>query len=319
MVIAVAGGAGFVGSAFIRYMAEHHPEDRIICFDALTYAADMNNLRKVMDSSSFLFLKGDITRRDDVEKLFSHHPDILINFAAESHVDRSIESPGLFIHTNVYGTGVLLDGCIEHGIKRFHQISTDEVYGDLPLDYVGDGFTEESPLRPSSPYSASKAGADLLVLSYIRTYGLKATISRSSNNFGPGQNREKLIPKTIWNALHEIEIPIYGDGLNVRDWIHVDEHARAVDMIIRHGRCGEVYNIGSRNEVSNIALVRHILEILGRPDSLISYVPDRKGHDKRYAIDPGKISKELGFDVGKMSFDDTILSYAASFSKLADE
>ncbi len=314
MVIAVSGGAGFVGSAFIRYISRTHPEDRIICFDALTYAADLHNLDEVSGNSGFAFIEGDITKKDDVEKLFSFHPDILVNFAAESHVDRSIEDPGLFIRTNVYGTGVLLDACIEHGIGRFHQISTDEVYGDLPLDRNDEAFTESSPLKPSSPYSASKAGADLLVLSYIRTYGMNATISRSSNNYGPGQNREKLIPKTVWNALHGIRIPVYGDGLNVRDWIHTDDHARAVDLIIRDGKSGEIYNIGAENEIRNIDLIRKILSILGRPEDLISFVPDRKGHDRRYAINPEKIRKELGFRAEQRDMEETILGYASVFS-----
>lgn len=314
MVIAVSGGAGFVGSAFIRYISRTHPEDRIICFDALTYAADLHNLDEVSGNSGFAFIEGDITKKDDVEKLFSFHPDILVNFAAESHVDRSIEDPGLFIRTNVYGTGVLLDACIEHGIGRFHQISTDEVYGDLPLDRNDEAFTESSPLKPSSPYSASKAGADLLVLSYIRTYGMNATISRSSNNYGPGQNREKLIPKTVWNALHGIKIPVYGDGLNVRDWIHTDDHARAVDLIIRDGKSGEIYNIGAENEIRNIDLIRKILSILGRPEDLISFVPDRKGHDRRYAINPEKIRKELGFRAEQRDMEETILGYASVFS-----
>ena len=314
MVIAVSGGAGFVGSAFIRYISRTHPEDRIICFDALTYAADLHNLDEVSGNSGFAFIEGDITKKDDVEKLFSFHPDILVNFAAESHVDRSIEDAGLFIRTNVYGTGVLLDACIEHGIGRFHQISTDEVYGDLPLDQNDEAFTESSPLKPSSPYSASKAGADLLVLSYIRTYGMNATISRSSNNYGPGQNREKLIPKTVWNALHGIRIPVYGDGLNVRDWIHTDDHARAVDLIIRDGKSGEIYNIGAENEIRNIDLIRKILSILGRPEDLISFVPDRKGHDRRYAINPEKIRKELGFRAEQRDMEETILGYASVFS-----
>ncbi len=314
MVIAVAGGAGFVGSAFIRYISRTHPEDRIICFDALTYAADMENLSTVSDNSRFTFIKGDITERKDVDDLFSFHPDILVNFAAESHVDRSIEFPELFVKTNVYGTGVLLDACAEHGIGRFHQISTDEVYGDLPLDRMDLRFTESSPIKPSSPYSASKAGADLLVLSYVRTYGLNATISRSSNNYGPGQNIEKLIPKTIWNALHGMSIPVYGDGRNIRDWIHTDEHARAVDLIIRNGKSGEIYNIGADNEISNIDLIRKILSVLGKPEDLISFVPDRKGHDKRYAINPEKIRKELGFRAEQRDLEETILNYASVFS-----
>ena len=314
MVIAVAGGAGFVGSAFIRYISRTHPEDRIICFDALTYAADMENLSTVSDNSRFTFIKGDITERKDVDGLFSFHPDILVNFAAESHVDRSIEFPELFIKTNVYGTGVLLDACAEYGIGRFHQISTDEVYGDLPLDRMDLRFTESSPIKPSSPYSASKAGADLLVLSYVRTYGLNATISRSSNNYGPGQNREKLIPKTIWNALHGMSIPVYGDGRNIRDWIHTDEHARAVDLIIRNGKSGEIYNIGADNEISNIDLIRKILSVLGKPEDLISFVPDRKGHDRRYAINPEKIRKELGFSAEQRDLEETILGYASVFS-----
>ena len=307
----VTGGAGFIGSAFIKYMLKKHRDRRIICFDALTYAADMSNLSSVMRDPLFSFIKGDITAEDDVENLFaSYRPSVIVNFAAESHVDRSIESPSLFIKTNVDGTGALLNASLRHGIRRFHQISTDEVYGDLPLDHPEMRFTELSPLRPSSPYSASKAAADLLVLSYHRTYGLDVTVSRCSNNFGPCQNREKLIPKTVWNAIHDEKIPVYGDGLNVRDWIHTDEHSRAVDQIIERGRSGEVYNIGGNNEINNITLVKEILSVLDKPLSLIEYVPDRKGHDRRYAVDPSKIRDELGFEAEKHSIRDTVLHYA---------
>lgn len=307
----VTGGAGFIGSAFIRYMLNRYRDRKIVCFDALTYAADMSNLSSVITDPLFSFIKGDITAEDDVENLFeAYRPSVIVNFAAESHVDRSIESPSLFIKTNVDGTGTLLDASLRHGIRRFHQISTDEVYGDLPLDHPEMRFTELSPLRPSSPYSASKAAADLLALSYHRTYGLDVTVSRCSNNFGSCQNREKLIPKTVWNAIHGESIPVYGDGLNIRDWIHTDEHSKAVDLIIERGRSGEVYNIGGNNEISNISLVKEILSVLDKPLSLIEYVPDRKGHDRRYAVDPSKIRDELGFEAEKHSIRDTVLHYA---------
>ena len=263
-------------------------------FDAMTYAADMARLESVVDDKRFSFFKGDIRSRKDVdEAISSFHPDTIVNFAAESHVDRSIDSPSIFLETNVLGTGVLMDATLEAGVRRFHQVSTDEVYGDLPID-SDERFNEGSPLRPSSPYSASKAAADLLVLSYVRTYGLEATISRCTNNYGPWQHEEKLIPMTVSKALKGESIPVYGDGSNVREWIHADDHSTAIEAVIRKGRKGEIYNIGSGIEISNIALIRMILSVLGKDDSLIRFVPDRPGHDRRYALDAGKLRRELG-------------------------
>ncbi len=263
-------------------------------FDAMTYAADMARLESVVDDKRFSFFKGDIRSRKDVdEAISSFHPDTIVNFAAESHVDRSIDSPSIFLETNVLGTGVLMDATLEAGVRRFHQVSTDEVYGDLPID-SDERFSEGSPLRPSSPYSASKAAADLLVLSYVRTYGLDATISRCTNNYGPWQHEEKLIPMTVSKALKGESIPVYGDGSNVREWIHADDHSTAIEAVIRKGRKGEIYNIGSGIEISNIALIRMILSMLGKDGSLIRFVPDRPGHDRRYALDAGKLRRELG-------------------------
>lgn len=294
MKIIVTGGAGFIGSNFIYYMRSEHPEDEIICLDSLTYAGNLDALSSVMDKIQFY--KADIRDRDEIFRIFKDiRPDIVVNFAAESHVDRSIDNPAVFLETNFIGTSVLLDAFREYGRIRFHQISTDEVYGDLPLDRKDLKFTESSPLHPSSPYSASKASADLLVLSYHRTYGLDVTISRCSNNFGPYQNEEKLIPKTIKLASEDKPIPIYGNGLNIRDWIYVEDHCRAVDTIIRNGKNGEIYNIGNNTEISNIELVKLILSIMNKPDSLITLTEDRKGHDLRYAIDNSKIINEFGF------------------------
>ena len=292
----VTGGAGFIGSAFIRYMLKKHRDRRIVCFDALTYAADMSNLSSVMRDPFFSFIKGDITAEDDVENLFaSYRPSVIVNFAAESHVDRSIESPSLFIKTNVDGTGALLDASLRHGIRRFHQISTDEVYGSLSLEN-SQMFTEQSPLVPSGPYSASKAAADLLVLAYYRTYALPVTITRSSNNYGKYQFPEKLIPVIVSRALRGENIPVYGDGKNVRDWLNVEEHCRAVDLVFRRGRAGEVYNVGGNSEVSNIDLVKFILSKLGKSEDLIRFVADRKGHDRRYALNFSKLYEELGWE-----------------------
>lgn len=295
MTIVVTGGAGFIGSNFILYMMKKYPDYRIICFDKLTYAGNISNLASVAENPNFRFVKGDICDRQAVFSLLEEeNPDIIVNFAAESHVDRSIEDPGVFIRTNIEGTGVLLDGCLKYGIRHFHQISTDEVYGDLPIDRPDLFFTEETPLSGSSPYSASKAGADLLVLSYQRTYGLRATISRCSNNYGPYQFPEKLIPLMISNALADEPLPVYGDGLNMRDWLYVEDHCNAVDLIIHSGSTG-VYNIGGNNEMHNIDIVKLILSELNKPESLIKYVEDRKGHDRRYAVDSSKISRELGW------------------------
>ena len=296
MNIIVTGGAGFIGSNFIFYMLDKHPEDRIICVDSLTYAGNLSTLESVMEHPNFRFVKLDIRDREGVEKLFEEEkPQVVVNFAAESHVDRSIENPGIFLETNIMGTAVLMDACRKYGIERFHQVSTDEVYGDLPLDRPDLFFTEETPIHTSSPYSTSKASADLLVLAYHRTYGLPVTISRCSNNYGPYQFPEKLIPLMIANALHDQPLPVYGEGLNVRDWLYVEDHCKAIDLILRGGRVGEVYNIGGHNEMRNIDIVKLICAELGKPESLITYVTDRKGHDQRYAIDPAKIHSELGW------------------------
>ena len=294
MRLIVTGGAGFIGSAFVRHMMRRDDTEALMVFDAMTYAADMARLESVVDDKRFSFFKGDIRSRKDVdEAISSFHPDTIVNFAAESHVDRSIASPSIFLETNVLGTGVLMDATLEAGVRRFHQVSTDEVYGDLPID-SDERFSEGSPVRPSSPYSASKAAADLLVLSYVRTYGLDATISRCTNNYGPWQHEEKLIPMTVSKALKGESIPVYGDGSNVREWIHADDHSTAIEAVIRKGRKGEIYNIGSGIEISNIALIRMILSVLGKDDSLIRFVPDRPGHDRRYALDAGKLRRELG-------------------------
>lgn len=296
MTLLITGGAGFIGSNFISYIMGVHPDYRVVCVDKLTYAGSMDNLNRVSDRENFQFYKVDICDREDIFKVFEvEKPHIVVNFAAESHVDRSIENPEVFLDTNIKGTAVLMDACIKYGVRRFHQISTDEVYGDLPVDRPELLFTEETPLRTSSPYSSSKAAADLLVMAYHRTYGLPVTISRCSNNYGPRQFPEKLIPLMVFNALENKPLPVYGQGINVRDWIHVDDHCRAVDMIIHHGRDGEIYNVGGSNEVANIDIVKLICRTLGKPESLITFVPDRKGHDLRYAIDSSKLQNELGW------------------------
>lgn len=296
MKLIVTGGAGFIGGNFVHYMLQEHPGDQIICLDKLTYAGNLSTLADVMDHPNFQFVKMDICDRDSVYGLFEKEkPDVVINFAAESHVDRSIENPEIFLQTNIIGTSVLMDACRKYGIQRYHQVSTDEVYGDLPLDRPDLFFTEETPIHTSSPYSSSKAGADLLVMAYYRTYGLPVTISRCSNNYGPYHFPEKLIPLMIINALHDKPLPIYGDGLNVRDWLYVEDHCRAIDLIIRKGKVGEVYNVGGHNEMRNIDIVKLICQELGKPESLITHVTDRKGHDRRYAIDPEKIHRELGW------------------------
>lgn len=296
MKLIVTGGAGFIGGNFVHYMLQEHPGDQIICLDKLTYAGNLSTLADVMDHPNFQFVKMDICDRDSVYGLFEKEkPDVVINFAAESHVDRSIENPEIFLQTNIIGTSVLMDACRKYGIQRYHQVSTDEVYGDLPLDRPDLFFTEETPIHTSSPYSSSKAGADLLVMAYYRTYGLPVTISRCLNNYGPYHFPEKLIPLMIINALHDRPLPIYGDGLNVRDWLYVEDHCRAIDLIIRKGKVGEVYNVGGHNEMRNIDIVKLICQELGKPESLITHVTDRKGHDRRYAIDPEKIHRELGW------------------------
>lgn len=294
MKILVTGGAGFIGSNFVYYLLEKHPHDEIVVLDLLTYAGNLKTLEPVLDKIKFV--KEDICNREAVFKLFGDEKfDIVVNFAAESHVDRSIEDPGIFLKTNILGTQVLMDASRKYGVKRFHQVSTDEVYGDLPLDRPDLLFRESTPLHTSSPYSASKAGADLLVLAYYRTFKLPITISRCSNNYGPYQFPEKLIPLMISRALDNQSLPVYGEGLNVRDWLHVKDHCSAIDLIIRNGKAGEVYNIGGHNEKANIEVVKIILKALDKPESLISYVKDRPGHDQRYAIDPTYIIKELGW------------------------
>lgn len=317
MNLLVTGGAGFIGCNFIRHMIKNHPGYRIVCIDSLTYAGDMNNLADVMSLENFAFYKADITDRNAVYGIFeSERPDIAVNFAAESHVDRSLDDPEIFLKTNITGTSVIMDACLKYGTKRFHQISTDEVYGDLPLDRPDLLFTEESPLRPSSPYSASKTSADLLAMAYHRTYGLNVTISRCSNNYGPCQHIEKLIPLMITNALADKPLPVYGSGENVRDWIHVSDHCSAVDLIIHSGRNGEIYNIGGSCEMRNIDIVRLICRELGKSETLISHVADRKGHDLRYAIDSSKLRSELGW-YPKIKFADGIRDTIEYYKSLA--
>lgn len=296
MNIIVTGGAGFIGANFIYYELKNHPQDRIICLDDLTYAGNLETLEEAMQNPNFRFVKGDIANRECVEMLFvEEKPDIVVNFAAESHVDRSIENPEVFLRTNIMGTQVLMDACRRHGIKRYHQVSTDEVYGDLPLDQPELFFTEETPIHTSSPYSSSKAGADLLVLAYYRTFKLPVSLTRCSNNYGPYHFPEKLIPLMITRALADGSLPVYGKGENIRDWLYVEDHCAAIDLVMRKGRVGEVYNVGGHNERTNLEVVKTILRELGKPESLIHYVTDRPGHDMRYAIDPTKIHDELGW------------------------
>lgn len=296
MKLLVTGGAGFIGANFVYYELENHPDDEILCVDKLTYAGNMETLAGAMRNSKFRFVRADIADRNAMDAIFAEQgPDIVVNLAAESHVDRSIETPEIFLRTNILGTNVLMDACRKYGIRRYHQVSTDEVYGDLPLDRPDLFFKETTPIKASSPYSASKASADLLVMAYYRTYHLPVTISRCSNNYGPYHFPEKLIPLMIINALSDKKLPVYGDGLNVRDWLYVRDHCAAIDLIIRKGREGEAYNIGGHNERANIAVVKTVLKELGKPETLIEHVTDRKGHDRRYAIDPTKIHAELGW------------------------
>lgn len=296
MKILVTGGAGFIGGNFVYYMLDKYPDYDIACLDNLTYAGNLSTLNEAAKNNKFKFFKGDVADIGFIDKLFCTEKfDIVVNFAAESHVDRSIENPQIFLQTNIIGTGVLMDACRKYGNIRFHQVSTDEVYGDLPLDRPDLMFTENTPIHTSSPYSASKAAADLLVQSYYRTFGLPVTISRCSNNYGPYQFPEKLIPLMISRALAEESLPVYGDGKNIRDWLYVDDHCKAIDLIIHKGKIGEVYNVGGHNEMSNIDIVKLILNYLDKSDKLITYVGDRKGHDLRYAIDPAKIHNELGW------------------------
>ena len=296
MKIIVTGGAGFIGSNFVIHMVKKYPEHEIVNLDLLTYAGNLENLTEVEKAPNYKFIRGDIADRKFVFDLFEQEkPGIIVNFAAESHVDRSITDPESFVRTNVMGTTTLLDACKEYGIKRFHQVSTDEVYGDLPLDRPDLFFTEETPLHTSSPYSSSKASADLFVMAYHRTFGIPVTISRCSNNYGPYQFPEKLIPLIISRALADEELPVYGTGENVRDWLHVSDHCVAIDLILEKGRVGEVYNIGGHNERTNLEVVKTILKALDKPESLIRFVKDRPGHDRRYAIDPTKMETELGW------------------------
>lgn len=306
MTILVTGGAGFIGSNFIFHMLKKYPDYRIVCLDKLTYAGNLSTLSCVLEERNFRFVRLDICDREGVFRLFEEErPDIVVNFAAESHVDRSILDPGIFLQTNILGTATLMDACRKFGIRRYHQVSTDEVYGDLPLTRPDLFFTEATPLHTSSPYSASKASADLLVLAYHRTYSIPVTISRCSNNYGPYQFPEKLIPLMIINALDEKPLPVYGTGENVRDWLYVEDQCKAIDLILHKGREGEVYNVGGHNERKNIDIVRLICKALGKSESLITYVADRKGHDLRYAIDPTKIHNELGW-LPETKFEDGI-------------
>ena len=296
MKFLVTGGAGFIGGDFAHYMVNTYPEDQIVVLDLLTYAGNLETLEPIMDKPNFKFVKGDIRDREFIDQLFAEEKfDMVVNFAAETHVDRSVEDPEVFITTNIIGTQVLMDACRKYGIQRYHQVSTDEVYGDLPLDRPDLFFTEETPIHTSSPYSAAKAGADLLVQAYHRTFKLPVTISRCSNNYGPYHFPEKLIPLMISRALADESLPVYGDGMNVRDWLHVYDHCTAIDLILRKGRDGEVYNIGGHNEKTNLEVVKTILAALNKPESLIHFVKDRPGHDLRYAMDPTKIESELGW------------------------
>lgn len=304
MKILVTGGAGFIGTNFIYHLVNKHPDYKIVCVDKLTYAGNKDNLKPLFSNPNFTFYKTDICCKCGIDKIFKKEmPDIVVNFAAESHVDRSIKNPQIFLKTNIIGTSVLMDASIKYNVKRYHQVSTDEVYGDLPLDRPDLLFTETTPLHTSSPYSSSKAAADLLVLAYHRTYGLPVTISRCSNNYGPYQFPEKLIPLMFHNAMNDLSLPVYGEGINVRDWLYVEDHCSAIDLIIHKGKVGEVYNIGGNNEVRNIDIVKKILKIVGKPESLIKFVADRKGHDLRYAINSTKIKNELGW-VPETKFED---------------
>ena len=296
MKFLITGGAGFIGSYYCHYVVNKYPEDKFVCLDALTYAGNYNNIKSLEGKDNFKFVHGDITDRELVDKLFAEEQfDVVINFAAESHVDNSIKNPGIFLTTNIIGTQVLMDASLKYNVKRYHQVSTDEVYGDLPLDRPDLLFTEDTPIHTSSPYSSSKAGADLLVGAYHRTFGLPTTISRCSNNYGPYQFPEKLIPVIFSKAMKDEKVPVYGTGENVRDWIHVHDHNVGVDLIVRNGRVGEVYNLGGHSERNNLTVVKTILKQLGKSEDLIEFVTDRKGHDLRYAIDSTKVEKELGW------------------------
>lgn len=304
----ITGGAGFIGGNFLLTMVKKYPLDRWVCLDALTYAGDTKKLKPIMGLDNFRFVKGNICDKEVVNALFEEEKfDYVINFAAESHVDRSIDDPDIFLRSNLLGVEVLLNAARKYGIKRFHQVSTDEVYGDLPLEEDVSTFTEDSSLHPSSPYSASKAAADLLVLAYARTYNLPVSISRCSNNYGPYQYPEKLIPLVVERALHNEPVLIYGTGLNLRDWLDVKEHNRAIDLIVRKGRAGQIYNIAGKNEIQNIEMVKKILKALDKPESLIQYTKDRAGHDRRYSMDVSKIQKELHWQ-NETNFEESLLS-----------
>ena len=306
MKLLVTGGAGFIGSNFIYLLQEIRPDWRVVCVDALTYAANIHTLCDAMENPKFTFYREDIRNRNGIFEIFEReHPDIVVNFAAESHVDRSIENPAIFLETNILGTAVMMDACRHFGVQRFHQVGTDEVYGDLPLDRPDLFFHEDTPIHSSRPYSTSKASADLLALAYYRTYDLPVTVSRCSNNYGPYQFPEKLIPLMINNARRDQPLPVYGQGLNVRDWLYVRDHCLGILAVLEKGRVGEVYNLGGHNERANIDVVRIILREFGKPESLIHYVADRKGHDQRYAIDPSKANAELGWQPTTM-FEDGI-------------
>lgn len=304
--ILVTGGAGFIGSNFVYMLLEEYPSWRVVCVDSLTYAANIHTLNEAMLNPRFVFYKEDIRNRKEIFNIFKkERPDVVVNFAAESHVDRSIENPEIFLETNILGAAVIMDACCKYGVERFHQVGTDEVYGDLPLDRPDLFFNEQTPIHTNSPYSTSKASADLLAMAYHRTYGLPVTISRCSNNYGPYQFPEKLIPLMIYNASNNKALPVYGEGLNVRDWIYVKDHCYGILSVIEKGRTGEVYNLGGHNEKTNIEVVKIILRELDKPESLITYIEDRKGHDRRYAIDPTKANNELGWKPSTM-FEDGI-------------
>ena len=306
MKFLITGGAGFIGSNYLHYVTEKYNDDYFVCIDALTYAGNYNNIKSLEEKDNFKFIKADITDRDVIYQIFEEEKfDYVVNFAAESHVDNSIKNPEVFLTTDIIGTAVLMDACLKYGIKRFHQISTDEVYGDLPLDRLDLLFKEDTPLHTSSPYSSSKASADLLAMAYHRTFNLPVTISRCSNNYGPYQFPEKLIPVVISKALKNEKVPVYGKGENVRDWIHVHDHNVGVDMIVRNGRDGEVYNLGGHSERCNLDVVKTILHHLGKSEDLIEFVGDRPGHDLRYAIDSSKVEKELGWSLS-YNFEDGI-------------
>ena len=295
--ILVTGGAGFIGNCFCKLLLKERKDYKVINVDSLTYAANPNTIKEELNNPNYKFYKVDIRDRNAIEGIFiNEKPDIVVNFAAESHVDRSILDPESFLTTNIIGTEVLMDACKKYGIERYHQVSTDEVYGDLPLDRPDLFFHEDTPLHTSSPYSTSKASADLLVLAYHRTYGLPVTISRCSNNYGPYQFPEKLIPLMIYKASHDEKLPVYGAGINVRDWLYVEDHCRGILAVLEKGRVGEVYNLGGHNERNNLYIVKRILLELNKPENLIEHVADRHGHDQRYAIDPTKANKELGWD-----------------------